>query len=120
MSELVQRREPRQPGELNSLLLIEGIIGGSIVLLVVSLVDLYGIFNIPNEGIVQGIVASIVLICARRVRPDQSVLVAVETSMKPLPDCLRQLSAVWKCHLSLSQFRCVDWEKAHSLNNREK
>jgi hypothetical protein len=44
------------------------------------------------------------------------VLVAVETSMKPLPDCLHQLTAVWKCHLSLSQFRCVDWERAHSLN----
>jgi hypothetical protein len=62
MSESVQRREPRQPGELNSLLLIEGIIVGSIVLLVVSLVDLFGIFTIPNDGIVQGIVASIVLI----------------------------------------------------------
>lgn len=62
MSESVQRREPRQPSELNSLLLIEGIIGGSIVLLVVSLVDLLGIFNIHNNGIVQGIVASIVLI----------------------------------------------------------
>jgi hypothetical protein len=43
-------------------LLIEGIIVGSIVLLVVSLVDLFGIFTIPNDGIVQGIVASIVLI----------------------------------------------------------
>ena len=62
MSESVQRREPRQPGALNSLLLIEGIIVGSIVLLVVSLVDFFGIFNIPNDGIVQGIVASIVLI----------------------------------------------------------
>ena len=54
-------------------------------------------------------------VCARRVRPNHSVLVAVETSMKPLPDYLHQLSAVWKYHLSLSQFRCVDWEKAHSL-----
>jgi ABC-type cobalamin transport system permease subunit len=71
MSESVQRREPRQPGELNSLLLIAGIIVGSIVLLVVSLVAFFGVFNIPNEGIVagivlilvnEGIVASIVLI----------------------------------------------------------
>ena len=62
MSESVQRREPRQPGELNSLLLIAGIIVGSIVLLVVSLVAYFGIFTIPNEGIVQGTVASIVLI----------------------------------------------------------
>jgi hypothetical protein len=39
-------------------LLIEGIIVGSIVLLVVSLVAFFGVFNTPNEGIV----ASIVLI----------------------------------------------------------
>lgn len=64
MSESVQRREPRQPSELNSLLLIEGIIGGSLVLLVVSLVYLLGIFNIPDDGIRQGIVASGLLILA--------------------------------------------------------
>jgi hypothetical protein len=64
MSESVQRREPRQPSELNSLLLIEGIIVGSIVLLVVSLVYLLGIFNIPDDGIRQGIVASSLLILA--------------------------------------------------------
>jgi hypothetical protein len=62
MTESVQRREPRHPGELNSLLLIEGIIGGSLVLLVVSLVYLLGIFTISNDGIRQGIVASSLLI----------------------------------------------------------
>jgi len=64
MSESIQRREPRHPGEMNSLLLIEGIIGGSLVLLVVSLVYLLGIFTVPNDGIRQGIVASSLLILA--------------------------------------------------------
>jgi hypothetical protein len=64
MSESVQHREPPQPSELNSLLLIEGIIAGSLVLLVVSLVYLLGIFTIPGDGIRQGIVASSLLILA--------------------------------------------------------
>ena len=64
MSESVQRREPRQPGELKSFFLIEGIIGGALVLLVVSLVSLLGIFTLPNDGIRHGIVVSSLLILA--------------------------------------------------------
>src|SRR5712691_933806 len=64
MSASIQRRETRHPGEMYSLILIEGIIGGSLVLLVVSLVYLLGIFTVPNDGIRQGIVASSLLILA--------------------------------------------------------
>jgi hypothetical protein len=64
MSESVQRREPRQPGELKRFFLIEGIIGGALVLLVVSLVSLLGIFTLPNDGIRHGIVVSGLLILA--------------------------------------------------------
>jgi ABC-type microcin C transport system permease subunit YejB len=49
---------------LKSFFLIEGIIGGALVLLVVSLVSLLGIFTLPNVGIRHGIVVSSLLILA--------------------------------------------------------
>jgi hypothetical protein len=64
MSESVPHREPRHPSELNSFFLIEGIIVGSLVLLVVSLVFLLGIFTLPGDGIRQGIVSSSLLLLA--------------------------------------------------------
>ncbi len=45
MSEQQQHREPRQPGALNSMLLIAGIIGGTIALVVVLLFGGLGIFH---------------------------------------------------------------------------
>ncbi len=58
MSEQQQHREPRQPGALNSMLLIAGIIGGTIALVVVLLFGGLGIFN---NGIVQGTLGQVVV-----------------------------------------------------------
>jgi hypothetical protein len=57
MSEQKQNREPRKPDTLISIFTIAGIIVGTIVLLV-------GLFNIHTNGIVPGLVDSIVLILA--------------------------------------------------------
>jgi hypothetical protein len=48
MSESEHSREPRQPGELNSMFVIAGIIGGTIALVVVLLFAGLGIFH--NSG----------------------------------------------------------------------
>ncbi len=48
MSESVQNREPVQPGALNSMVVIAGIIAGTIALVVVLLFAGLGIFN--NSG----------------------------------------------------------------------
>lgn len=58
MSESVQYQEPRQPGALNSVLLIAGIIGGTIALVVVLLFGGLGIFN---NAIVQGTLGLVVV-----------------------------------------------------------
>ena len=58
MSESVQRREPRQPGALNSVLLIAGIVGGTIALVVVLLFAGLGIFH---NGVVQGTLGQVVV-----------------------------------------------------------
>jgi hypothetical protein len=58
MSESVQYREPRQPGALNSMLLIAGIIAGTIALVVVLMFGGLGIFN---NGIEQGTSGQVVV-----------------------------------------------------------
>ncbi len=64
MSDSVQDREPRQAGALNSMLLIAGIIGGTIALVVVLLFAGLGIFNnaIAQGTLVQVVVGGLVLI----------------------------------------------------------
>jgi len=59
MSEQQHHREPGQPSALNSMLLLVGIIGGSIVLLVVLV---GGLFEILKNGIVLNITAEVGLI----------------------------------------------------------
>jgi hypothetical protein len=58
MSEQHQHRESRQPGALNSMLLLAGIIGGTIALVVVLLFGGLGIFH---NGIEQGTLGQIVV-----------------------------------------------------------
>ncbi len=57
MSESVHYREPRQPGALNSVLLIAGIVGGTIALVVVLLFAGLGIFH---NAIMQGTLGQVV------------------------------------------------------------
>jgi len=62
MSEQEQHREDRQPSALNSMLLIAGIIGGSIALVVVLLFAGLGIFNNSGGvGIIGGALAIILV-----------------------------------------------------------
>ena len=58
MSEQQQHREPGKPSALNSLLLIAGIIGGTIALVVVLLFGGLGIFH---NGVVQGTLGQVVV-----------------------------------------------------------
>ena len=58
MSESVQYREPRQPGVLNSMFLIAGIIVGTIALVVVLLFGGLGIFH---NGRVQGTLGQVLV-----------------------------------------------------------